>query len=118
QGLDRKQIVRLGQFARGMTPEASQSVFGNHALAIIGDANQPSSAFFDLDGNARGSGVERVLEHLFDDRRWTLYNLTGGNSIGDVVRENIDFAPWTTHAGCPAQALSIAVRRLATVIHS
>jgi hypothetical protein len=47
---------------------------------------------FDLNANARGTGVQRVLQQLLHHRRGTLDHLAGGDLVGDSFGKNVDFA--------------------------
>ena len=61
-------------------------------LAVVGDANQPSSARLDLDANAGGSGIKRVLEQFLHDRGGPVDHLTGGDLVGHLVGKNTNTA--------------------------
>ena len=52
-----------------MALESQKRVVAIHAVAIVRDADQLASAGFNLDANAMCSGIERVLQQLFDDGR-------------------------------------------------
>src|SRR5262245_58836231 len=73
-----------------MTPKTRCCIFGDHALAIVGDANQSASALFDIDHDLCGPRIERILDQLLDDRRGTLDDLTGSNAIGNIVWKDTD----------------------------
>jgi hypothetical protein len=46
----------------------------------------------DVDANALGSCIERVLEKFLYDGRRTLHHLAGSNLIGDIFGEDVDVA--------------------------
>jgi hypothetical protein len=46
------------------------------------------SAFFDKHVDARRAGVERILDQLFDNRRWALDYFTCGDLVGDGARKH------------------------------
>jgi hypothetical protein len=44
-----------------VTLEGEEGVVADHSVAVVGDADELSSAGFYLDADARGSGVEGVF---------------------------------------------------------
>ena len=56
------------------------------------DANEPSSARLDLDANAGGSGVQRVLQQFLHHRGGPVHHLAGGDLVGNLVGKNADAA--------------------------
>jgi hypothetical protein len=72
--------------------EGQQGVVAVHSLAVIGDADELSPASFDLDANAHGSRVERILKELLDHRRGPIDHLAGGNLVGNLIGEDADLA--------------------------
>src|SRR6185295_16834009 len=74
-----------------MTQQTGGGVLGAHAQAIVGYADAAPSAFFDIDGDARRSGIERILDEFLDDGCRTLHNLACGDAICDVVWKNSNF---------------------------
>ena len=75
-----------------MALEGQQSVVAIHAVAVVGDADQLSPAAFDLDANAHGAGVERVLKEFLDDRCRPIDHLAGGDLIGNLIGKDADLA--------------------------
>ena len=86
--LDRKQIVGLVQFARGVTAKTGPSVLRRHALSIVGDLDPFAAAFFNVDGNLSSSGIQRVFHQFLDHGCWPLHDFPGGYAVGDVVGQN------------------------------
>ena len=75
-----------------MALEGQQSVVAIHAVAIVGDADQLSPAALNLDANAHGSSVERVLKELLDHGRGPIDHLAGGDLIGNLIGKDADLA--------------------------
>jgi hypothetical protein len=48
---------------------------------IITDPNQIDPATFNGNFDVRRSGVDAVLQRLFDDTRWALDHFTGGDLV-------------------------------------
>ena len=49
-------------------------------------------AGFDLDADAVGAGVERILQQFLDHGRWPVHHLAGGDLVGHLVGKNADAA--------------------------
>ena len=79
-----------------MALKREQRVVAGHAPAIVGDADQASAAGLNLDADAGGAGIERVLQQLLDDGGGAVDDLAGGDLVGDLVGENVNAAH------CPA----------------
>ena len=75
-----------------MALEGEESVVADHAVAVVGDADELAASGFDLDADAGGSGVERVFEELFDDGGGALDDFAGGDLVGHEVGEDADAA--------------------------
>ena len=92
QGGDGEQIVGGAQLRGGVALEGEQRVVAIHALAVVGHADQLASAAFDFDPDARGAGVQGILQQLLDYGGGTVDHLARGDLIGDLVRKNADAA--------------------------
>ena len=61
------------------------------------------AAGFDLDFDAGGTGVERVLQKFFDDRSRPLHHLASSDLVGDLFGEDVNAAHggsvWQIEAG-------------------
>ena len=75
-----------------MALEGQQGVVAVHALAVVGDADQLAPARLDLDADALGSGVQRVLQQLLHHRSRPVHHLAGGDLVGDLVGKYADAA--------------------------
>ena len=67
EGSDGEQVVGGADFGGGVALEGEEGVVADHAVAVVGDADEFAAAGFDFDADAGGSGVEGVFEELFDD---------------------------------------------------
>jgi hypothetical protein len=88
--LDGEKVVGVIELARRMSHQTGRGIFGDHTFSVIGDADDAASAVFDIDGNLRGAGVERVFDQLLDDRSRAFDHLSCGNTVGDVIRKDAD----------------------------
>jgi len=95
ESLDPGQICSDGDLAGGVSFEGQQRIVAAHADAVVGDAEQTAAGGEDLHGNARGSGVEAILDEFLDDARGTFDDFTGGDLIRHVFREKSN----AVHAG-------------------
>src|SRR4051812_19184418 len=70
--------------------KGQQGVVTVHSVPIIGDADQFAAACLNLDPDAGSSGVQGILQQLFDHRCWTVDHLAGGDLVGHLVMKNAD----------------------------
>ena len=68
--------------------KARGSSFGVDAAAVVDDADEGDAALVGLDRDARGAGVEGVLDQLLDDGGRALDHLARGDAAGDFRREH------------------------------
>jgi len=61
-----------------------------HALAVVGNADQPAAAGFGDHLDVAGAGIERVLDELLDDARRTLDHLARRDAVDDGFVELAD----------------------------
>ena len=54
-----------------------------HALAVVGDADQPAAAAVGQHVDAGSAGIERVLDQFLDDAGRALDHLAGGDAVDD-----------------------------------
>ncbi len=90
EGADGDEIVELADLAGGVAEDGQARVFAVHAGAVVGDADQLDAAGLDVDADAAGAGVERVLEQLLDDAGGALDDLARGDLVGEIVGEEVD----------------------------
>ena len=75
-----------------MPLEGQHGIVAHHAAAVVGDLDEFLSACFHADLDARGAGIERVLQHLLDHGSRPLHHLAGGDLVGNGFGENVDAA--------------------------
>ena len=89
---DREQILHVGQLAGGVALEGQQRIVAEHAGAVVGQADQPPPAGFDVDAKLARPGVQRVFEQLLDDAGRPFHDLSGRDFVRDGVGKNTDAA--------------------------
>ncbi len=90
EGMQRIEVGRLRDLARGVALEGEQRVVAVHALAVVLDAHQRPPAMRELDRHARGAGIEAVLDQLAHDRSRTFHHLASGDLVGHAVGQDAD----------------------------
>ena len=73
-----------------MAVDGDDGVRRAHATAIIAHTNQLLSAKVDGDGDACGTGIERVLDEFLHDGGGALHDLAGRDLVGEIGREAMD----------------------------
>ena len=99
QRADGDEIV-VGELGGGVALDRQRQVGARHALAVVGDANQPPAAAVGEHVDAARAGIERVLDQLLDHARRTLDHLAGGDAVDDGFGELADGhgrLAWTTN---------------------
>ena len=92
KGGNGEQVVGGAQLRSGVALEGQQGVVAVHAVAVVGDADQLPPARLNLDANAVGAGVQRILQQLLHHRSRPVHHLAGGDLVGDLVGKNADAA--------------------------
>src|SRR6185437_14827954 len=72
--------------------KGKQGVVADHAAAVIGNLNKLLPAGFDLQLNARGTRIQRVLQQFLYHRRRTFNYLARSNLVGNSFGENMNTA--------------------------
>ena len=90
QGGDGEQVFGVLQLAGGVALEGQQGIVAHHAAAVVDDLDELLAAGLDVDPDARGAGIQRVLQQLLDHRGGTLDDLTGGDLVGNVLGEYVN----------------------------
>ena len=75
-----------------MTLDGESRILRRHPLAIVFDMNQLLAAEFHGDRDTTGTGINRILDQLLDDRGGTLDDLAGGNLIREIRRQLVNLA--------------------------
>ena len=73
-----------------MALDRQRQVGAGHALAVVGHANEPPAAAVGEHVDARGAGIERVLDELLDHACRALDHLAGGDAVDDGFGELAD----------------------------
>jgi hypothetical protein len=73
-----------------MAFECEQCVVAIHPTTVVAHTHQRTATVFYRDFNLPGASVECVLDQLLDHGRWSLYDFSGGDLIGDVVWQDCD----------------------------
>jgi hypothetical protein len=89
---DREQIVGGAELGGGVALEGEEGIVAYHAVAVVCDADELSTAGLNFDANTGGPGVERIFEELFNDRSGTFDDFTGGDLVRHEVREDANAA--------------------------
>ena len=92
EGGDGEEVVGGAELGGGVALEGEEGVVLDHAVAVVGDADEFAAAGFDLDADAGGAGVERVFEEFFDDGGGAFDDFAGGDLVRHEVREDADAA--------------------------
>jgi hypothetical protein len=74
-----------------VTLDREPRVLRPHPLAIVLHADLFLPSELDVNLHAPRAGVDRVLDELLDDRRGTLHHFAGGDLIGEVGGQAVDF---------------------------
>ncbi len=82
-----------------MALEGKQGVIAHHAAAVVGDLNELLAATFDLDADARGSGVKGIFQEFLDHGGGALHDFASGDLVGNVFGEDVDFTHSTAFVG-------------------
>ena len=92
QGRDAEQVVGVADFRSGVALEGEHGVVVQHAAAVVDDLDELLAARLDVDADAMGAGIERVLQQLLHHRCRALHDLAGSDLVGDIFGENVDAA--------------------------
>ena len=72
-----------GELRGGVPLDREVEILGPHADAVVDDADQAAPARLHRDGDRAGTGVERILDQLLDDRGGALDHLARGDAIDE-----------------------------------
>ncbi len=86
----RFQFVQVGDLAGGVPRNRQRQLLCGNAAAVVADADQAHTAFFQLDIDAAGAGIDRVLNQLLDHRCGSFDHFTGGNLVDQDFRQRPD----------------------------
>ena len=72
-----------------MALESEPGVGGRHALAVVDYLNKGAAGILQYDLNRSGTGIDRILDQLLDDRGRPLYHLARGYLIGHGIGQQM-----------------------------
>ena len=72
--------------------EAENGVIGIHAVAVVGDGDQALSGAFNFHCNSFCVRIESVFHQLLHHRCRTFNDLSRGNLVADMIRQDFDDA--------------------------
>src|SRR5580765_1057445 len=75
-----------------MTLECQQGVISEHAVSVVGDADELASAAFHFHTDACSASVQRILQQLLNHRSRAFDDFAGGDLVRYHVREDTDSA--------------------------
>jgi len=75
-----------------MPLEGQQSVVAHHATTIVGDLDEFFPAGFDLDPDAGGTSIQRVLQQFLHHRCGTFHHFPCGDLVGNLLGKYMDAA--------------------------
>jgi hypothetical protein len=78
--VDGEQVVAF-ELRGSVAINGQRQIGARHALAVVGDADQPAAAAVGEHVDAMGAGVERVLDQFLDHARRPLDHLAGGDAV-------------------------------------
>ena len=90
QRVNRSQIRRVANLGGGVAAQRQNGVLPAHSAAVIRNHQQRSAAALDFYRNRPRSGVERVLDQLFERGRRALDHLARRNLAGHLLGQYMD----------------------------
>lgn len=90
QGADRLEVVEAGDLAGRMPRHRQRQFIRRYTAAVVADADQADAALLQVDVDARGPGVERVLDQLLDHRGRAFDHFAGGDLVDQGVGQRAD----------------------------
>ena len=88
--LDRDEVGKLGQLARGVTQKGHRQLVGRDSGAVVADADRGLPRTPRVDADPPCTRVEGVLDELLDDRRRAFDHLARGDRVRDFGRQHLD----------------------------
>ena len=75
------QVIRIFDFARGMTQKRRGKLLPFNAAAVIRHTDELNTAFFCLYRNRRGTGIYGIFHQLLHHAGRSFYHLTGSDPV-------------------------------------
>ena len=85
--LQLKQIVCTFQFTGSMALKTLNSILWCHAISVIHYLYQGFTGILQIQLNKGGSCIDGIFHEFFDNRSWTLDDLSCSNLIGNMFRK-------------------------------
>ncbi|KAG1249243.1 hypothetical protein G6F65_019202 [Rhizopus arrhizus] len=77
----RFKIIQVGDLAGGMARDRQWQLLRRDAAAVVADADQAHTAFFKIDVDAAGTGIDRILDQFLDHGRRTFDHFASGDLV-------------------------------------
>ncbi len=87
---DALEVVEAADLARGVARQRRRQVLGRDAAAVVGDADQAHTAFFQLHVDPGGAGIEAVFQQFLEHRGGAFDHLAGCYLADQEVRQRLD----------------------------
>ena len=81
------EIVGGHEFARRMTFDCHEGIFGTHAAAVVFARNETNAAVFNFDSNNGCSGIERIVQKFFYNGSRAFDDFARGDAVDGVTIE-------------------------------
>ena len=75
-----------------MAGKGERHLIGGDAVPVVRDANALHTTAAYINGDPACPGIERVFHQLLDDCGRMLNDLSGGNTLGNGIRQHRDAA--------------------------
>ncbi|MCZ7607083.1 MAG: hypothetical protein M5U25_13635 [Planctomycetota bacterium] len=85
-----EQLLDTAELAGGVGLEGQLQVFGVHADAVVGHADQGLAGVHQLHVHAGGAGVQGVFHQFLDHAGRAFHHLAGGDLVGELGRQQLD----------------------------
>ena len=82
--------ILVGELRGGVALDRQRQIGARHALAVVGDADEPPPAAVGEDVDAARAGIERVLDQFLHHARRPLHHLARGDAVDDGFGELAD----------------------------
>src|SRR5690606_123282 len=81
------EVAEAGDLAGRMPRQRQRQFLLRNAAAVVGDAQEAHAAFFQMDVDTGGTGIETVFEDLLEHRGRAFNHLACGNLADEEVRQ-------------------------------
>src|SRR5207302_5315015 len=84
------EVTDAGDLAGCVPRERHRQLLGRDAAAVVAHPHEADAAALDVDVDARGPSIERVLGKLLDDRGGSLNHLAGCDLVDELIGKDAD----------------------------